>query len=583
MYLMLLTVEEKYMGKIGIIHLSDIHYDDSEESKCLLNNLINDINRQINEGREFDFIVISGDIIDKGKTYLYNSFDFYLKKIIRASRLRKERVILVVGNHDLNYDSLAIKGILAEKNISKKIEEDINIIYSPYCEFISNYTSNRNTYGVKKFYVNKLKEHVIFIRINSAWSALLKKNYGELKIGDLQLMKIKKEIKKIKKKLKNSLVIAVFHHPLDWFDYDDKVKLHNFLVKDCSVDLILNGHIHQAGLETSGNIDFNYRNFYTGISYNKSGENSSRKDGMRYSIYEIDKSLETINAFLRSTNENSEFVPDNRLYTNISNDGFFVMPLGNMFDSTIELPSIGESNYNSIFLSKQFVNLLLEKEKRLFVFYQGIEQEMLKNKIALKSELQKKKEEFKKDLGINKISKKHAIEIEKKFYRDEFEYFICYAFSVLSAIFFNSHNEVRFLIRKYDKKSNTHVPFYCEGIYAAPEDLKKIKAFKWGEGLIYVSFNQKKAILFSCNEKFASAGNSKNIWKDYLTIAIDTITVQVDQKSIPLFSFNIATSVVDNIQCLRALSLVNSYTIFNQVIKLYNDYIYDLKKIYNEE
>lgn len=564
------------MRKLVIVHLSDIHFNNTEESNILLANLIDDLQLMKREVGKYDLLAITGDCVDRGRVDLFEIFNKKVNGILKACGLKpKNTTIVVPGNHDISHDNVWLKSLKKEhmdnyEKTNSVIENDFAPLYKEYNEFVDKYSAPKNGIGVKYFTVNGLTIRAIFI--NSSWSTLTNNKYGQLVIGDKQIEEIKNKITSRKKKF--DFTIACMHHPLDWFEYKERMKLQDFLYNTLKVDFLLHGHIHEASYDSLFNMDTTTNIFCTGISYTITGEKCSRKDGMRYSIYEIDKDTLTVNVYLRSTNKNGEFVGDNRLYSAVNKEGFFSIPIGNISECIMPIRCAKNDNKHNIFLSRNLVELLLAKEERLFRYYCGMEK-------VLEQMLVEKEQTFSNWKKTHKkYSKSQKEAFEKEFYLEQFELYCMHALINLNALFFEKHKDVRFLLRRYDPTSNKHVAILAEGINSTKKDLENTKNFTWGEGMIYSSYKCKAPLLKSKNLDCHVEGNSKDFWKEYLTIAIGGIEIKKARELIPLFALNIATNSFENEACLQALSLSSIYEKLQEVFKLFNYKAYDLVKLF---
>ena len=370
---------EILMKKGVIVHLSDIHYDGTEQSQKLLSNLRNDLEIMRTKVGNFDHLIITGDCIDRGKVSLFNNFDQELKSILKVMGLRTNNVSIAIGNHDVDKNGKTIITLKQQNDsidkLDNDVEDNLDLLFKDFDNVLGKYNrdkpSNENSCGIGLKCLNINGMTMWIVLINSSWSVLTHNEYGNLSIGDMQLEKIKHAINR--KRKKPEIVIACLHHPLDWFKYEERTKLQKFLIETVKADFILHGHIHQASYDSIFDMDTSTNMFCTGISYKKTGENCSRKDGMRYSIYELDKDTRTVNVYLRSTNEKGIFVGDNRLYTKVNKDGFFSIPTGNIYECLLPVKSVEAEQNKNIFLSREFVELLLSKEQKLFKYYRGLE------------------------------------------------------------------------------------------------------------------------------------------------------------------------------------------------------------------
>lgn len=358
------------MRKVNIIHLSDIHYDNSEGVNNLLEKLKFDLLKMKQELEEYHLLIITGDCIDKGKVDLFNEFSKKLNKIIKECGIGKKKVAISIGNHDANLESNLLnllKESQKNNNLTKdenlnKLEKELTSIYQEYNEFDKQYIITHNGIEIVDFPIKDSQKNVILrlriIMLNSSWCTTIYNKYGELIIGNNQLKQIKEKFNS-KKRTKCDYVIMCMHHPLDWFKYEERIKINN-IIENTGVNFLFHGHIHISDIKNLNNIDGFTSTFCTGISYKKTGENSSTKSGMRYSIYQIDKNTNTMNIYIRSTNEKGNFVPDNTLYSNVKN-GFFTIPLENPYNCLMPFKSVDEPR-SSIVLTKYNVERILAKE-----------------------------------------------------------------------------------------------------------------------------------------------------------------------------------------------------------------------------
>lgn len=532
--------------------------------------LLDDLVLMQKEIGAYNLLAITGDCVNQGHVELFKEFEKKVCEILKTCKLRqKDRIVIVPGNHDVAQQNNYLDNIKEScgddyKKAYQAVEKDCAIFYKEYNEFVSKFGVPQNGIGVKYFTINGLVLRVILF--NSSLSTLTYNKYGELIIGDGQLKQIKEQIESRKKKF--DITIACMHHPLDWFSYDVKIALQNFLFNTLKVDFLLHGHIHEASFDSIFNMDTSANIFCTGISYTKSGEKCSRKDGMRYSIYEIDKDTRTVNVYLRATNSKGDFVGDNRLYSSVNKEGFFTVPIGSISECLMPLKQSNQEAKNSIFLNREFVELLLHKENSLFNYYCGME--VVLDQLLSKKEENKYINEYKRKHHKEKLASEERKDCLKAFYLEQFEMYCMYALNNLNALFFENHKDIRFIMRRYNPQSNEHVAFLGEGIYSTTNDIKKVKSFKWGEGMIYYSYKNKAALLKSQNERYHQEGNTHDLWKEYLTLAVDGIEVSRSRELIPLFAINIATNTFENEKCLQALAVSSIYDKVQEVFKLFD-------------
>lgn len=572
------------MRKANIIHLSDIHFDDSESSNKLLDAIKDDLLLLKKELEEYHILIITGDCVDKGKTDLFDNFIKKLDRIIKECGITRKKVIINVGNHDTDLNNPVFKGLkgdIAEK--ANEIEKRLGSLYPEYNASTSKFAETQNGIGVNDITIANHSKTKLFkfriISLNSAWYTTVNNKYGELCIGDEQIKKIKEKInaKRISINDFDSIILCM-HHPLDWFKYEEREKIEK-LIQEQHVDYILHGHIHDSNVENISNIDNTTHVFCTGIPYKKDGgiNPSSSKSGMRYSIYQINKDTKTMNIFIRSTNTKGVFKEDSDLYSNVKN-GFFTIPLVKPDQFIMPFKCVDAIPKTSIALTKELVNKILYKENILFDFYCKQVQKI--EKIGQEDNKNYKEFEAKwkqdKNITAARLSKLDNSICRKEYNKNEFKKFCFEILISLNAIFFNG--DVRFLIRHFDKNKEAHVAFCADGVFSETNDIMAIKSFPWKNGLIYWSFVKKEALLKSCNHKYYEKGNSDN-WKNSLTITISDIVILHHNEAIPLLSMNIAISSIKNESCLEALAMSSIYNKISAIFKLYDEKVRKIETI----
>ena len=169
-----IEIEDKKLENLKILHLSDLHINKKTSEKKILE-LVDFCNNL-----EFDFCVITGDIIDTKVKFI--------KKQLQILNFLKKEVFYISGNHDLFYGLEDLK------------KELTNFI------FMDNKTLKIN-----------YKNEIIYL-------AGLPDRFSKF-------FKIKREEKKIKEFLQNSPSIFISHQPKDY-----KIALNS--------NLFLCGHTH---------------------------------------------------------------------------------------------------------------------------------------------------------------------------------------------------------------------------------------------------------------------------------------------------------------------------------------------------
>lgn len=563
------------MRIVNIIHLSDIHFDNSDRSLELLDALEKDLLKQKEELNDYHLFIITGDTVNQGRVDLYEAFSQRFNKLLSKCGISKKRVIIAVGNHDVDLKNPWLLSYKKDKEQDKEIIDGImgqmTPLYTEYNKFCQNYRETPNGIGVINLPIkNSENSQIMRLRIivlNSSWSTAIHNKYGELVIGENQLEEVKRDISKSKIK-KFDYTLLCMHHPMDWLLYEERAKLKEFMEKN-KVDFFLHGHIHESDVRSLGSIDGTTNSLCTGISYAKTGEKTVRKSGMRYSIYQINNETNTMNVYIRSTNEKGSFVEDNTLYSNVKN-GFFTIPLENYLNCLMPFNCVDRIPKSYAVLTNDNVKKILSKEAILFQLYtkvaEEIETKYKKGSAGRKNAFQEYKAQWQKRKGYERLTTAAKKECEIDFADEQFGEFCLYIIMNLNALFF--HGNVRFLIRRYNKETNEHEAFVADGPNS--NKIEEITNFKWKTGLIYQSFKKQQALLQSANMKYYKKGKT-NHWINALTMVVDGIAITRKNESIPLLSLNIAISSEKDEACLEALALSSIYEKVGAIFGLYNE------------
>lgn len=226
------------MNKIKFIQLSDTHFalekaDYMKELMKKIDNPVDILLKALNkiEFSKYDFVVVTGDLVNDSESKYYKQLDEILKEKINGTKL-----LYVLGNHDIK--SEFYKGIL---DLNKGANEEYY-----YYKYINNYRIiilDTAPAGQHSGEINGKQEEWL---IN-----LLKNNYGN---GSLVFM----------------------HHPLDWYDdfwitkISDKLKE---ALTNSDIISFFTGHTHmQAHRQFMGISQYTCPPLSFGISHYDDGK-----------------------------------------------------------------------------------------------------------------------------------------------------------------------------------------------------------------------------------------------------------------------------------------------------------------------
>ncbi len=540
------------MNRFSVIHLSDLHFNNSSDFSSLWKKLIKDIEYiSTNSGIEkYDFLFITGDFIDRGKIDLYDDIAKNIRHLKTEFKINKNHVFTVPGNHDINTSNESLKSVLEKENRETVINNEWFLYFQEYNDFSNKVGKNKKSYYVNTLDINGIKLRII--GFNTAWSSMLGKGFGELSIGETQFKTLESELDKGNSKHEEyDYTIALMHHPLDWFKYEERERVLK-LFKKYGVNALLHGHIHESFAEEITDVDSTLTVLCTGWSYRKGETKKLTKESMlRYAIYDFDFNTHTINIYCRVTNkEQKKFIGDTFLYSCADANGFFSLPLGNPHESVYPVFAAPDTTGKRIdkpyfFLNSRFFDSFIETERNVSCLTQQME-------LTIDSFCnQQKIEEWLNTRENPTVSD----------YEEDSLGTLCYTLLLeVPSLFRFDTNNSRMMFRQYDSASNSHRFFGAYGKDDNPNN-HQVKDFKWTEGMIYKASEQKRPLLKSANRDFHKDGNTRNKWSDYLTMTIDSVTTE----GIPIYSLNIAITTPELYDSLLTLSLSSFHYSLNQM------------------
>ncbi len=252
------------MSKISWLHLSDLHLGrDVYNEKIVLEKLLADIKTQIEINNiELNLVFITGDLTFSGQKKEFDYVQEFIDELLIVTKLNKDDVVLVPGNHDVNHNQvLSIarnsKKLLNNRDAISEIigNETERDIYTQglknYYEFIENNFSwakvgkkNALSYTINK----KLNgTSVSILSLNTAWLAYGNENEkGKIVLGERQVREAFDEIDNAQ------IIVALMHHPFEWLEWFDSNDVKKMLER--RADFILNGHEHRLDVIGKGSI-----------------------------------------------------------------------------------------------------------------------------------------------------------------------------------------------------------------------------------------------------------------------------------------------------------------------------------------
>lgn len=244
-----------------ILHLSDIHLNNPETAETWRSQLEADLRNELQVDR-LDWLVISGDIADKSTPDEYAAAANLVTGIMDRFHIKKDKLVIVPGNHDLNWklsrrgyrleylDELEQEPIegrsipMGDDGILIRDDKSYGKRFSHFGKFHFDLTGKRypeehSRQGIVYEFPN---DGMIFLGLNSAWEIdhHFKQRSG---IHPNAVDHVLDRISGID--CDGWLKIAVCHHPVSGPAMMKKVDFLERLAV-CGFQVILHGHIHEA-------------------------------------------------------------------------------------------------------------------------------------------------------------------------------------------------------------------------------------------------------------------------------------------------------------------------------------------------
>nr|WP_321353137.1 metallophosphoesterase [uncultured Methanoregula sp.] len=249
-------------SKIHILHLSDLHIDDENQANKYRVQLESDLINELKIKR-IEYLIISGDITSHSSEKEFKAAFGMVNDLVKRFGLDPSRVIIVPGNHDLNWDaSESAYLFVTKRKLPDPLPQDRFIPAGDagvllrdeelYPERFTNFNNHfyRRIYCGKEFprdyssqalLIENAEDHILFLGLNSSWQ--IDHHFHDRANINMDALTI--ILDKLNEGVYNGwLKIAVWHHPISGREMmnDEFMQLltvHNF-------QICLHGHIHEA-------------------------------------------------------------------------------------------------------------------------------------------------------------------------------------------------------------------------------------------------------------------------------------------------------------------------------------------------
>ncbi len=232
---------------MSILHLSDLHFTTAKRADLWFSQLQLDLTKELN-CEQLDAIVISGDVGTLSTGNEYAEAERFFKKLTQRFGVGPNRVVIVPGNHDVNYKLVAGASSAGPR---PSAQPDPNLPRRGLDHFARFYHAITGTsYSMtpsKQVTLRHIPElGVVFLGLNSAWQ-IDKSNEDGSDICVEALGLALSAMSEKRDQYKECLKIGVWHHPVT-IASDGYIKEDGFLELLAleGFRLVLHGHIHGA-------------------------------------------------------------------------------------------------------------------------------------------------------------------------------------------------------------------------------------------------------------------------------------------------------------------------------------------------
>lgn len=334
------------MNDLIILHLSDLHIEGTGKSYSkLLKSLLDDIESQVALVSEKRLVlVVTGDIFNKGDAKALSNAKKFFSHLYDVLQTKIKALYVVPGNHDkkrteinkilvpayrklinerkpVGNDSLDAFGDIFQNSLWPIQENTYKESgYTDLIEFIYDKFNMPNighiaqkTYGVHVLEVEGKK--YCFVLLNTAWSCIDDEDNRQIILGKFQLDNIRQNFHDLTDEEDICMTFVLGHHPIESLHGMEQDALFSNMISytEMCANAYLCGHTHDRRVINWSNNRHAIHTLMTGIGWPDNPV--SRNSDHYYSIYYFNLELNSMDIYVRKTNDGSEFIPDLSIYT----------------------------------------------------------------------------------------------------------------------------------------------------------------------------------------------------------------------------------------------------------------------------
>jgi 3',5'-cyclic AMP phosphodiesterase CpdA len=339
------------MSKITWIHLSDLHwrqtqtYDANVVTSALLRDLA-DRARLAPELAQIDFIFVTGDLTFASRSSEYKLARKFLAELLQTTQVRKNRLFIVPGNHDVDRKviSTEARSVVKRAKDQQTIEDLFNnradriaVIrrFHNYRRFLNDYLGKHLFFDDTHYFYTKqctvANQRVAILGLNSAWTSASNSDRLRLLLGERQVRAALKQAKSA------DIRIALMHHPFEWLADFDRSDCKPRLLRES--DFVLSGHLHDPDLMHLKGPGVEAMIIGAGACY------ETRKHPNSYNLVQLDLTTGKGTIYFRaySNREGGFWAPDVMRYPEVPGKHVFDLPADWVIGKSAEVSAIAAS------------------------------------------------------------------------------------------------------------------------------------------------------------------------------------------------------------------------------------------------
>jgi len=247
---------------IRILHLSDLHLENAKQASVYRTQLETDLNINLKVKR-LDYLIISGDIADRATEAEYRAAFELLDTLVKRFGLDANRVIIVPGNHDVNWDdSEAAYQFVPKRKLTGSLPKgtyipagDAGVLmrkdelyqkrFASFNDHFYRWAKGGQEYPLEyekqAILIERPEDRILFLGLNSCWQV----DHYFSNQANVNMEALTRALDKLQiGSYDNWLKIAVWHHPITGKEMMENEFMQLLAVHGFQV--CMHGHIHEA-------------------------------------------------------------------------------------------------------------------------------------------------------------------------------------------------------------------------------------------------------------------------------------------------------------------------------------------------